>query len=85
MNPCVVYPISLTIIFCPKTIEKNNNFHDAQERAENIIFRTYQSKEHDFIRKFQGNIFYKEIENEIVVLKGRKTIDGKQTMKLVPP
>ena len=68
-----------------KTIEKNNNFHDAQERAENIIFKTYQSKEHDFIRKFQGNIFYKEIENEIVVLKGRKTIDGKQTMKLVPP
>lgn len=68
-----------------KSLERTDNFVEAQKKAENVIFKLYQDQREDYIKSFNGGQYYKTEEGGITVLKGRRTILGDTIMKLVPP
>lgn len=61
-----------------------DNMAQAQIDAEKLIFKHYQEKKKDYVKRFQGHIYTKTEEDGLVVLRGRKTPKGKTSMKLVP-
>ena len=67
-----------------RKVDKIDNMSQAQVDAENLIFKHYQEKKGDYVKKFQGHIYTKTEEDGLVVLRGRKTPRGKTSMKLVP-
>ena len=67
-----------------RKVDKIDNMSQAQVDAENLIFKHYQEKKGDYVKKFQGHIYTKIKEDGLVVLRGRKTPRGKTSMKLVP-
>ena len=68
-----------------KTVEKTQDFHDSQTKAENLIFKLYQDEHADFIKKFSGDIYFKTYKDGVCVLRTRKTPNGYIYLKLVPP
>ena len=53
--------------------------------ATTAFFKECQNEAATYVENFRGNGFYTVIEEEIIVVKGRETVDGSTTFKLVPP
>ena len=53
--------------------------------ATTAFFKECQNEAATYVDNFRGNGFYTVIEEEIIVVKGRETVDGSTTFKLVPP
>ena len=73
------------IFWKQKVVNKSNDFHESQKKAENKIFILYQNQSKDFIKKFSGDIYHKTWIDGVCVMRSRKTPNGYLYMKLVPP
>ena len=64
---------------------KLNNFQEAQEKAEKMIFIQYQNAASEYLKGFKGSPYYLKNVEGILCVTGRKIEGVHKTMKLVPP
>ena len=73
--------VAKVLIFCKQA----SNINQAQEKAENIIFKQYQESVASYIKSFRGSKYYTSIIKGVTYVTGRKIQGRAQMMKLVPP
>ena len=65
--------------------KRDSDMTELQRMATTAFFKECQNEAATYVDNFRGNGFYTVIEEEIIVVKGRETVDGSTIFKLVPP